>query len=651
MSAPHDPPLVHLEGVTRLYDGDGGVAIRAVDDLSLQIRAGEFVCLVGPSGCGKSTLINILGCLDRPTAGTYRFAGVNVAGLDSGRRAAIRREEIGFVFQAGNLLERRSARENVELPAAYTATDAVRRRQRADNLLDSLGLASRREHKATELSGGERQRVALARALMNEPRVVLADEPTGALDTKQQADLLGLFADLARRGHAVLIVSHDANVAAASRRRIEMRNGRIVSDSGAAGTDQSRLQQRVKRLGAVKLWAGVARDVRAAVGSLLTTPLCSTLGVLSVALGVGCMTAVLGVAEGVYEASRQFVGRLGADRISVSGLSVALTPSDADANAQEVPHIRAAIPALSGVYDIQYRDRRVDAEVIAERGVEVPEFMYEPYPVERGILLSQRDQDRGDAVMVIGPKLREGLFAPDADPIGETVLVGGVPFQVKAVLAPHPIRHGPPYASSPVREVRTAWVPFRAASDLLFPPDARVFIDAYVDDALHAEVAARDIRDLLIRRHGQDGVSLLVHAEMLGVSRNLQRQDYLVLGGIGAVALIVSGLGVMASMLAAIGPRSKEIGLRVAVGARRRDIIGQFLSEAAVVGIVGALGGMAIAWVAGPAVATLFDTPVAFTAWFLPAVSAVAMLVGVAAGVQPAFRAAGMDPVHAMGTD
>jgi len=254
-------------------------------------------------------------------------------------------------------------------------------------------------------------------------------------------------------------------------------------------------------------------------------------------------------------------------------------------------------------------------------------------------------------VIVIGPKLREGLFAPNADPIGETVLVSGVPFQVKAVLAPHPIRHGPAYASSPVREVRTAWVPFRAASDLLFPQDARVSIDAYVDDPLHAEAAARDIRDLLFRRHGQDGVSLLVHAGMLSLSRNLQRQEYLVLGGIGAVALVVSGLGVMASMLATIGPRSREIGLRVAVGARRRDIIGQFLIEAAVVGIVGATGGMAIGWVAGPAVGRLFDMPVAFAPWFLPIVLAVAMLVGVAAAVLPALRAAGMDPVRAMGAD
>ena len=574
-----------------------------------------------------------------------------MAGLDNDRRAAIRREEIGLVSQAGNLLERRSARENVALPATYTAMDAAHRRQRADNLLRSLGLAARREHKPTELSGGERQRIALARALMNEPRVVLADEPTGALDTNQQAVLLKWFADLAQRGHAVLIASHDATVATAATRRVEMRNGRITSDTGAAGTEQSRIQQRAERLGAVKLWTGLARAARAAVGSLLTTPLYSTVGVLSVGLGVGCMTSVLGVAEGAYEATRQFIGRLGADRISISGLSVVLTPRDADAIGHEVPHIRATVPALFGSYDIQYQDRRVNAEVSAERGVEVPEFMYEPYPVERGILLSQRDQDRGNPVIVIGPKLRQGLFAPDTDPIGETVLVGGVPFQVKAVLAPHPIRHGPAYASSPVREVRSAWVPFRAAADLLFPQDARVSIDAYVDDASHAEAAARDIRDLLFRRHGQDGVSLLVHAQMLGLSRNLQRQEYLVLGGIGAVALIVSGLGVMASMLAAIRARRSEIGLRAAVGARRRDIIGQFLIEAAVVGIVGAMGGMAMAWVAGPAVGKLFDVPVAFAPWFLPAVSGVAVLVGVTAAVVPAIQAAGMDPVRAMGAD
>ncbi|MDE0039282.1 MAG: ATP-binding cassette domain-containing protein [Gammaproteobacteria bacterium] len=388
-----------------------------MDDLSLQVRAGELVCLVGPSGCGKSTLINILGCLDRPTAGRYRFAGVDVAGLDNDRRAAIRREEIGLVSQAGNLLERRSARENVALPATYTAMDAVHRRQRADNLLRSLGLAARREHKPTELSGGERQRIALARALMNEPRVVLADEPTGALDTNQQAVLLKLFADLAQRGHAVLIASHDAT------RRDAQRTHQVRYWSGRYRAVANPTARRTTRRG--EIVDGLARAARAAVGSLLTTPLCSTLSVLSVGLGVGCMTSVLGVAEGAYEATRQFIGRLGADRISISGLSVVLTSRDADAISHEVPHIRATVPALFGSYDIQYQDRRVDAEVSAERGVEVPEFMYEPYPVERGILLSQRDQDRGDPVIVIGPKLRQGLFAPDRDPIGETALVGG----------------------------------------------------------------------------------------------------------------------------------------------------------------------------------------------------------------------------------
>ena len=226
--------LIELAGVGRAFAGEAGADARALADVSLTIEAGEFVCVAGPSGAGKSTLLHILGCLDRPTEGVYRFAGEDVGGLDADALAALRRDAFGFVFQAFNLLPERTARANALLPARYAGLSRRAARARADELLESLHVAHRADHRADALSGGERQRVAVARALMNDPQVLLADEPTGALDSAQGAEVLSALRGLAARGHAVVVASHDRAVAEAAGRRVELRDGRVVSDSGPA---------------------------------------------------------------------------------------------------------------------------------------------------------------------------------------------------------------------------------------------------------------------------------------------------------------------------------------------------------------------------------------------------------------------------------
>ena len=221
--------LLQFEGVSRTFVADG-VETKALVDVDLDIRAGEFVCVTGPSGSGKTTLMNLFGCLDRPTSGTYRIAGADVGALSSDDRARLRRETFGFVLQSYNLLESATARDNVELPATYTDMAARRRRQRAGGLLESFGLGDRMDHEPSQLSGGEQQRVAIARALMNDAQVILADEPTGALDTAQSDEILALLEQLAERGHAVIVVSHDRNVAARAHRQVKLAGGRVVQD-------------------------------------------------------------------------------------------------------------------------------------------------------------------------------------------------------------------------------------------------------------------------------------------------------------------------------------------------------------------------------------------------------------------------------------
>jgi putative ABC transport system ATP-binding protein len=222
-------PLISLQRVSRVYQM-GHVDVPALDDVSLDIVPGEFVAIVGPSGSGKSTMMHILGCLDRPTAGAYMLAGTPVAALDDDGLARLRSRTIGFVFQSYNLLPRTTALDNVATPLLYQGIGRAERSRRAQEALERLGLGDRVTHEPTELSGGQQQRVAVARALVTEPALILADEPTGNLDSRSGADVLGVFRELHRSGRTIILITHDADVAAAADRQIHLRDGRIVAD-------------------------------------------------------------------------------------------------------------------------------------------------------------------------------------------------------------------------------------------------------------------------------------------------------------------------------------------------------------------------------------------------------------------------------------
>ncbi|MGN6151620.1 MAG: ATP-binding cassette domain-containing protein, partial [Lysobacteraceae bacterium] len=225
--------LIELRGIGRVY-GSGDNALTVLDAIDLDLEAGEMVAIVGPSGSGKSTLMNLLGCLDRPSTGRYRIDGQDTAELDADALAALRRERFGFIFQRYQLLPDLDAQANVEVPAVYAGVPAPARHARARSLLERLGLGDRTSHRPSQLSGGQQQRASIARALMNGGEIILADEPTGALDTRSGEELMRLLEDLNAQGHTVVVITHDPEVAAHARRIIEIRDGRIVADRRTA---------------------------------------------------------------------------------------------------------------------------------------------------------------------------------------------------------------------------------------------------------------------------------------------------------------------------------------------------------------------------------------------------------------------------------
>jgi putative ABC transport system ATP-binding protein len=225
------PAVIDARGIERVYDMGGHSQVAALAGVDLRVERGEFVAIMGPSGSGKSTLMNLIGCLDSPTAGTYTLNGHQVSAMDDKQLARIRNREIGFIFQTFHLLPRTTALKNVELPLIYSGMKRKERHQRAEKALHAVGLGDRMTHRPNEMSGGQRQRVAIARALVNEPALLLADEPTGNLDSKTGVEILALFESLWRRGHTIVVVTHEEEVAEHAQRIVRLRDGKIVQDA------------------------------------------------------------------------------------------------------------------------------------------------------------------------------------------------------------------------------------------------------------------------------------------------------------------------------------------------------------------------------------------------------------------------------------
>ena len=357
-------PLVQLRNVSRRYR-TGGAEVGGLNGVTLDIHSGEFLAIMGPSGSGKTTLMNIIGCLDRPTGGEYYYQGWPAHTARPDQRARLRREVFGFVFQNYNLLGMATARENVEIPAIYAGTRKRARLRRATELLSSLGLAERLGHQPAELSGGEQQRVAIARALMNGGRVVLADEPTGSLDSRSGKEIMAQLESLAEAGHTVIVVTHDPAVAAHARRRIELLDGRLVADTGAG---QRRALHTTAAFGAKRYRGlegpapGGARapalalqeSSRTALRALRGNKFRTALTLLGIIIGVLSVTAMLGVAEGVRRSIMDNFSNLGGARLTVSPSNnqneqtAFLTLQDGDAIREQVANLMSVAPQMRG---------------------------------------------------------------------------------------------------------------------------------------------------------------------------------------------------------------------------------------------------------------------------------------------------------------
>ncbi len=645
-------PLLQLERVSREYPSSGGV-FAALEGVDLTIDSGELVAVVGASGSGKSTLMNILGCLDRPTGGSYLIGGHDTADLGPDELAALRRERIGFVFQRYNLLPDLSALENVELPAIYAGRTAIERRERARSLLARLWLDERENHRPSQLSGGQQQRVSIARALMNGGDIILADEPTGALDSHGGEEVLAILKELHTEGHTIIIVTHDHKVARHAARIVELSDGRVVSDSRVpiGRSAESRGGPSVAngpRPWLRAIWQQTIEAFRVAFLSMTSRRLRTLMTMLGIIIGVASVASVVALGRGGQERVLESIRIIGTNTIDVypgrdwgdeSALKIhSLVPSDADAIAQQ-GHIDSVTPGVSKSLTVRFANVSVDGNV---NGVGENYFRGHGINFIRGRGFTSADIARLGQAVVIDENTRKALFANNEDPVGRVIFLGPAPFRVVGVTKD---QENQSYLGMGLN----VWAPYTAVMGRILGQTYLKNISARVRDDAPTDLVADVITRLLVTRHGRKDFFIFNTDTIRKSIEDTTATMELVVASIAVVSLLVGGIGVMNIMLVTVTERAREIGIRAAVGARRGDILRQFLIEAVIVCLVGGLLGVVVAIGVSYAFSRIFTSfPMIFSTCSIVAALAVSCGIGIVFGFLPARNAAQLDPVEAL---
>lgn len=658
---PEARPLIEMRALRRTFVSAGAVETNALDGIDLDIHEGEFVTIRGASGSGKSTLLNILGCLDRPTSGTYRLAGVDVSRLSLAELARLRQEAFGFIFQRYHLISGLTAVDNIEVPAIYAGVPREARRTQATRLMHLLGLDDQLAKLPWQLSGGQQQRVAIARALINGGAVILADEPTGALDSKNSAEVISIVQELAGTGRTVILVTHDAGIAAQADRTIEIADGKVISDlthkaahpfealaeKADAAPEKPATRARTPRIqGARAYWSSIMEATRSAFGSMRANPVRTGLTLLGVVIGVASVVALAAIGKG---AQSEMFDRLSStlansimvtDRREIGKTYMPLSLADAAAIA-ELPNVVATLPVDERYGVSSYGPRETTMEIIgATRSYR---SIYR-WPARVGAYFTEDEEKRGAAVAVLGKVVAERLFPDVSDPTGTTILVDRIPFKVLGVLEEKgSALNGDNYDNRLIIPVHAMMYRIGSARELQY-------IIVELADMNLLKTTREAVRALLIERHGKQDFSI---ADTAAAHRKVTEERTAMtirLIAIGGISLLVGGIGIMNMMLTAVRERTREIGIRTATGATPGDIQRQFLIEAVVVsstgGIVGLVIGIAIAGIAAYLGATVILSITSAAFAFLSA-----FVLGVLFGYMPARHAARLDPVMALASE
>ena len=643
--------LIECNNINR-YFGSGENRVHVLKNISLSIEKGDFVAIIGQSGSGKSTLMNILGCLDTASSGSYRVEGTETSAMSADELAGLRRKRFGFIFQRYNLLSAINARDNVALPSVYAGIEHDERVARANQLLGDFGLAGKENNKPNELSGGQQQRVSIARALMNGGEIMLADEPTGALDTESGANVMQIIHDLHAQGHTVILVTHDPGIAANANRVIEIRDGEIIADSSKSTEIRP---SKVKSIQEQVSWSfykdEFMESFRMSVQAILAHKMRSLLTMLGIIIGIASVVSVVALGRGSQEKILADINSMGTNTISIypgkgfgdrrSGRIKTLTVDDANVIGRQ-GYVESATPLTSSNGTLTYRNTDLSAQLY---GAGAQYFDVRGIKLKAGRFYDRADVAESAQVVVIDDNTQKQLFPAGTDPLGKTILFNKRPLNVIGITETDTSGFG----SSDQLQM---WAPYTTVMQQITGERYISSITVKVKDNVSSQVAEKSLKDLLISRHGTEDFFMRNTDSIKQTVESATSTMTLLISCIALISLVVGGIGVMNIMLVSVTERTKEIGVRMAIGARQSNILQQFLIEAVLICLIGGLVGVLLSYLISVVFNMLVTSfAMSFSVASIIAAVACSTIIGVVFGFMPAKRASQLNPIDALAHD
>ncbi len=639
--------IIEIKNLNKVF-GEGENRVHILKNIHLEIEQGDFIAIIGASGSGKSTLMNIIGCLDTASSGSYQIAGKETAKLSADQLSELRQQRFGFIFQRYNLLSTLSAQENVALPAVYTGMAKPQRLQRAAQLLEKLGLGNKIDNKPNQLSGGQQQRVSIARALMNGGDIILADEPTGALDSKSGETVMQILQQLHQEGHTIILVTHDKHIAQFANRIIEIKDGEIIQDQRQSLQITARkMTQAATNRGWQFYRDQFFEALNMSINAIIAHKLRSLLTMLGIIIGITSVVCVVALGNGSQQKVLQNINSLGTNTMDIyNGTGFGdrraesmqnLTVNDSEALMRQ-PYIESVTPNSSVSGTLTYRNNAFTAQV---RGVSEQYFNVKGIQTVAGQLFSGEQVKQNQSVAVIDQNTQKRIFQ-DRNPLGQIIMINKKPLKVIGIVDIQNVM-------GVNRESLNIWIPYTTAMNKISGEKKISSITVKVNQGISTAAAEKNVTALLLSRHGKKDFFILNTDSIKQTIESTTNTMKLLISSIALISLIVGGIGVMNIMLVSVTERTKEIGIRMAIGAKQQNILQQFLIEAVLVCLVGGIIGIILSGLIG----FLFNRFMSeFTMLFSTFSIVVAVLcstlIGIIFGYVPAKNAAKLNPITAL---
>ena len=645
--------IIEIENVNKYY-GEGENRVHILKNISFEIKKGEFIAIIGQSGSGKSTLMNILGCLDRVTDGSYKIDGREISRFSKDELSELRQQKFGFIFQRYNLISTLTALENVALPAIYAGVSEKDRNSRAEELLIKLDLGKRTKNKPNQLSGGQQQRVSIARALMNGGEIILADEPTGALDSKSGEKVMEILTNLHKEGHTIILVTHDKNIANYANRIIEIKDGEIYNDSiKKVEREVEIIENSIKKTDNVKKNIFYSKtqfleSLKMATNAIITHKMRSMLTMLGIIIGIVSIICVVALGNGSQQEILNNINSLGTNTLDIyNGRGRGDRNADKNLNIRDADFLRKQVyaesvtPNINGSGTLTYGNKAYTASL---RGVGEEYFNVKGLKVDLGKLFNRDDVINNNQVVVIDENSKDQLFN-GKNPIGEILIFNKRPLKIIGSVI---TKNNMSMNNSDL----DLYTPYTTAMNKIIGDNHINSITMKIKDSVDMQIAEKDVTNILTIRHKAKDFFIMNVDTLKKTVESTTNTMKLLISCIACISLVVGGIGVMNIMLVSVTERTKEIGIRMAIGGKQRNILQQFLIEAILICFIGGVLGVGISVSFG----IIFNILVKkFTMIFSIFSIVVAVLcstmIGVIFGYMPAKNASELDPINALSRD